>query len=193
MAENNTNNNHDSRVNVTVSLGDIKVQFNGSAESVLNSVITFLTKQVPAIDLAKKISLNYAVTDLIDTYSNLIKITPEGPRVIPDTVEYSMKKLSDKEMVGLQLVASKIAKDLGKLSDDGMQVSEIQSATSLNPKSVSSRLSELVKAGHVVRENTRDGSESVIYRITTSGIHWLASTIARKTKSSLSSSSSSSS
>ena len=115
MAENNTNNNHDSHVNVTVNVGDIKVQFNGSAESVLNSVITFLTKQVPAIDLAKKISLNYAVTDLIDTYSNLIKITPEGPRVIPDTVEYSMKKLSDKEKVGLQLVASKIAKDLGKL------------------------------------------------------------------------------
>lgn len=70
MAENNTNNNHDSHVNVTVNIGDIKVQFNGSAESVLNSVITFLTKQVPAIDLAKKISLNYAVTDLIDTYSN---------------------------------------------------------------------------------------------------------------------------
>ena len=75
-------------------------------------------------------------------------------------------------MVGLQLVASKIAKDLGKYSDDGMQVSEIQSVTSLNPKSVSSRLSELVKAGYVIRENTRDENESVVYRITTSGIHW---------------------
>jgi DNA-binding MarR family transcriptional regulator len=187
MAENNTNKN-ESNVNVSVSIGDIKVQFNGSAESVLMSVITFLTKQVPAIDLAKRISLNYAVTDLIDTYSNLIKITPEGPRVIPDIGEYNTKKISDKEMVGLQLVASKIAKDLGKFSDDGMQVSEIQSLTSLNPKSVSSRLSELVKAGYVVRENTRNGSESVVYRITTSGIHWLASTIARKTKPSLSSS-----
>ena len=94
MAQNNNNakNNLDSSVNVSVIVGDIKVQFNGSAESVLTSVITFLTKQVPAIDLAKKISLNYAVTDLIDTYSNLIKITPEGPRVILDTVEYSDKK-----------------------------------------------------------------------------------------------------
>ena len=189
MAQNNNNakNNLDSSVNVSVIVGDIKVQFNGSAESVLTSVITFLTKQVPAIDLAKKISLNYALTDLIDTYSNFIKITPEGPRVIPDTVEYSTKKISDKEMVGLQLVASKIAKDLGKYSDDGMQVSEIQSATSLNPKSVSSRLSELVKAGYVIRENTRDENESVVYRITTSGIHWLGSTIAKKTKPSLSS------
>ena len=186
MAENNIKNNLDLNVSVSVIVGDIKVQFNGSAESVLTSVITFITKQVPAIDLAKKISLNYALTDLIDTYSNFIKITPEGPRVIPDTVEYSTKKISDKEMVGLQLVASKIAKELGKFSDDGMQVSEIQSATSLNPKSVSSRLSELVKAGHVVRENTRNGSESVVYRITTSGIHWLGSTIAKKTKPSFS-------
>ena len=186
MAENNIKNNLDLNVSVSVIVGDIKVQFNGSAESVLTSVITFITKQVPAIDLAKKISLNYALTDLIDIYSNFIKITPEGPRVIPDTVEYSTKKISDKEMVGLQLVASKIAKELGKFSDDGMQVSEIQSATSLNPKSVSSRLSELVKAGHVVRENTRNGSESVVYRITTSGIHWLGSTIAKKTKPSLS-------
>src|ERR687884_1878118 len=155
MAENNTNKNSESNVNVSVSIGDIKVQFNGSAESVLNSVITFLTKQVPAIDLAKKISLNYAVTDLIDTFANLIKITPEGPRVIPNLEELGMKKLSDKEIVALQLTASKIAKDIGKVSDDTMQASEIQSATALNPKSVSSRLSELVKAGYIIRENTK--------------------------------------
>ena len=40
-----------------------------------------------------------------------------------------MKKLSDKEMVALQLIASKIAKDIGKVPDDAMQVSEIQSMT----------------------------------------------------------------
>src|ERR687892_1049148 len=180
MAENNTNNNHDSRVNVTVSLGDIKVQFNGSAESVLNSVITFLTKQIPAIDLAKKISLNYAVTDLIDTYSNLIKITPEGPRVIPEHKSTDAKKLSDKEIIMLQLVASKIAKDLGKVQTDGLQVAEICDSTSVNPRSVSSRLSELVKAGHVSRENPTEETDSLIYRITTLGIHWLNSVIGKK-------------
>src|SRR5919199_3672272 len=176
-------------INASITFGDVKVQFNGSAESVLISIINFLTKHIPTLDLAKKISLNYAVTDLIETYSSMIKITPEGPRVIiSEPYELGIKKISDKEMVALELIASKIAKDLGKISDDAMQASEIQSLTSLNPKSVSSRLSELVKAGYVVRENTRNGSESVVYRITTSGIHWLASTIARKTKPSLSSS-----
>src|ERR687886_379703 len=112
MSESNNNNNN-ANVNVSITIGDVKVQFNGSANSVMTSVITFLAKQVPTIDLAKKISLNYAVTELIDTYSNLIKITPEGPRVIPQLGESEIKKLSDKEMVALQLIASKIAKDLG--------------------------------------------------------------------------------
>lgn len=180
MSENDKNTMN---INVSITIGDVRVQFNGSVDSVLTSVITFIAKQVPTIDLARKISLNYAATELIEIYANLIKITPEGPRVIPDLNESGLKKLSDKEMVALQLVASKIAKDIGKVPDDAMQVSEIQSSTSLNPKSASSRLSELVKAGHVVRATTKDGIASpVAYRITTSGIHWLNSTIIKRTK-----------
>ena len=183
--------NINTNINASITLGDVKVQFNGSAESVLTSIISFVTKHIPTIDLAKRISLNYAVTDLIETYSNLIKITPEGPRVIiSDLYEIGIKKISDKEMVALELIASKIAKDLGKISDDAMQASEIQSTTALNPKSVSSRLSELVKAGYVVRDNTKDGiGSAVAYRITTSGIHWLTSTMIKRIKPSPSSSS----
>jgi len=188
MSENKNHDNgnnyckNNENVNVSITIGDIKVQFNGSAQSVMISVINFLTKQVPTIDLAKKISLNYAATELIETYSNLIKITPEGPRVIPALdVEPGMKKLSDKETVALQLIASKIAKDIGKISDDAMQASKIQSAMAINSKSVSSRLSELVKAGYVARDNTKDDS-AVVYRITTLGIHWLGSTLAKRTK-----------
>ncbi|MEP0825607.1 MAG: hypothetical protein HRF40_08985, partial [Nitrososphaera sp.] len=107
-----------SNVNVTVTVGDVKVQFSGSADSVMASVLGFLSKQVPSMDLARKISLNYSAQELIETYAHLIKITPEGPRVIPD----SDSKLSDKDMVALQLVAARIAKDIGKLQEDAMQV-----------------------------------------------------------------------
>jgi DNA-binding MarR family transcriptional regulator len=184
--------NADTNINASITLGDIKVQFNGSAESVLTSIINFMTKHIPTLDLAKRISLNYAVTDLIETYSNLIKITPEGPRVIiSDPYELGIKKISDKEMVALQLIASRIAKDVGKILDDAMQASEIQSTTTLNPKSVSSRLSELVKAGYVVRDNTKDGiGSAIVYRISTSGIHWLTSTMIKRIRPHSSSSSS---
>jgi predicted transcriptional regulator len=159
-------------VNVTVTIGDVKVEFSGSAETITASVMNFLLKEVPSMDLARKILLNYAAQELIETYSHLIKITPEGPRVILDTDV----KLSDKDIVALQLVAARIAKDLGRLQDNSMQVSDIHTATALNPKSISSRISEMVKAGHVAR----DEKEPSKYRITTAGIHWLNSTIPKK-------------
>lgn len=159
-------------VSVSVTVGDVKVQFSGTADSVMASVFNFLSKQVPAMDLAKRISLNYEVTELVSKYAHLVKITPEGPRVIPD----SDARLSDKDMVALELVAARIAKDAGKAQDDAMQVSEIQSATALNPKSISSRISEMVKAGHVARDEKEQGK----YRITTAGIHWLNSIVEKK-------------
>jgi predicted transcriptional regulator len=159
-------------INVTVIVGDVRVEFSGSAEYISSSVMNFLSKHVPSIDLARKILLNYSAQELIEIYSHLIKITPEGPRVIRD----SDNKLSDKDMVALQLVAAKIAKELGRLQDDSMQVSEIHTATTLNPKSISSRISEMVKAGHV----SRDEKETSKYRITTAGIHWLNSIVTKK-------------
>jgi predicted transcriptional regulator len=170
----------DISVNVSIAVGDIRVEFNGSPESVMRSAIGFLAKQIPTIDLARKISLDYAVTELIDIYSNLIKITPDGPRVIPELDDAEAKKLSDKDRVMLQLVASKIAKDLSKIQNEGMQLSEIYNATSIKPKSVSSRLSELVKAGFVSRGNPEDDVDHVNYKITTQGIHWLNSVIGKK-------------
>ena len=169
-------------VNVTISIGDIRVQFNGSADSVISSVISFLTKQIPALDLANKISLNYTITELIQSYSDIIKITPEGPRVIPILDGVELRKLSDKQIVALQLIASRIAKGIGRIEDDRLRMSDLQSATGLKSKSISSRLSELVKVGYVQRDAVRDGGELPAYRITTSGINWLNSMLAKRKK-----------
>ena len=169
-------------VNVTISIGDIRVQFNGSADSVISSVISFLTKQIPALDLANKISLNYTITELIQSYSDIIKITPEGPRIIPILDGVELRKLSDKQIVALQLIASRIAKGIGRIEDDRLRMSDLQSATGLKSKSISSRLSELVKVGYVQRDAVRDGGELPAYRITTSGINWLNSMLAKRKK-----------
>jgi hypothetical protein len=169
-------------VNVTISIGDIRVQFNGSADSVISSVISFLTKQIPALVLANRISLNYTITELIQSYSDIIKITPEGPRIIPILDGVELRKLSDKQIVALQLVASRIAKGLGRIEDDRLHMSDLQSATGLKSKSISSRLSELVKVGYVQRDVVRDGGELPAYRITTAGISWLNSMLAKRKK-----------
>jgi hypothetical protein len=169
-------------VNVTISIGDIRVQFNGSADSVITSVISFLTKQIPTLELANRISLNYTIAELIQSYSDIIKITPEGPRIIPILDGVEIRKLSDKQIVALQLVASRIAKGLGKIEDDRLRMSDLQSVTGLKSKSISSRLSELVKVGYVQRDAVNTGGELPAYRITTAGISWLNSMLAKRKK-----------
>jgi hypothetical protein len=169
-------------VNVVISIGDIRVQFNGSADSVMTSVISFLTKQIPTLELANRISLNYTIAELIHSYSDIIKITPEGPRIISILDGVEVRKLPDKQTVALQLVASRIAKGLGKAEDDKLSMSDLQSMTGLKSKSISSRLSELVKLGYVQKDVMGDGGELPGYRITTTGINWLNYMIAKRKK-----------
>jgi len=169
-------------VNVTISIGDLRVQFNGSADSVITSVISFLTKQIPTLELANKISLNYTVSDLIEAYSDIIKITPEGPRIFPTLDGLEVRRFSDKQIVALQLVASRIAKGLGKSDDDRLRMSDLQSATGLKSKSISSRLSELIKVGYAERDVVKNGGELPAYRITTSGISWLNTVLTKRKK-----------
>jgi len=174
--------NKNNVVNISIQYNDIKVQFSGEPENVLLSTISFLTKNIPEIRLAQKISLNYSVSELIEMYSSIIKITPEGPKILPNLGEIHNKKFSDKEIVMLFLLGSKIAFELGKISEKSSPVSEIQSTTNLNPKSISSRLSELVKVGYVVKSvNKENQAESVVYGITTIGIKWLNDIMAKKT------------
>lgn len=164
---------------VSISINDITVQFSGSSESVLSSVMTFISKHVPTLDLAKRISLNYSTTELIEQFGNFVKITPEGPMV---DVTFSHVKLSDKQVVVLYLVAMKIAKELGKAENEKVSIPQIQSTTGLNPKSISSRLSELVKSGLVIKESNKNGPQIGLYVISTAGIHWLASSLLKKKK-----------
>ena len=59
----------------------MRAEFSGDAEEVLASVNTFLSKEVPGIDLARSIFVNYSLTELVQMFPETIKMTPEGPRV----------------------------------------------------------------------------------------------------------------
>ncbi len=159
---------------VSVSFSGTTVEFKGSPESVMHSLTEFLSREVPSLDLARKISVNYSVSDLIKTFGDFVKITPEGPRVWATD-----KKLSDKEVVLLQLVATRIAHDTGKASTDALTLNEMQEITGVKPKSISSRLSEVLKVGYVDRQASDSG---VRYRITTAGINWLSGALSKKTR-----------
>ncbi len=160
------------KLRVTVSYGETRTEFSGSPEAVIVSVNKFLSKQIPNLDLADKITVNYSAGELIDKFKEYVKITSEGPRVW-----VSNRKLSDKDTVCLQLVAAKIGYMTGKSESPSLTLQELYNSTNLKPKSISSRLSEVSKAGYVEREQIEQG---VKYKITTQGIHWLGGVLEKK-------------
>ena len=79
--------------------------------------------------------------------------------------------------MGLQLVAQRIASETKEGVIPLMSLASLQETTSLNPKSLSSRLSEMTKAGYVQREIN---DEKTQFKITTTGIEWLSSLLMKK-------------
>jgi DNA-binding transcriptional ArsR family regulator len=162
----------DRQLTVMVIYGEAKVEFSGSPDVVIRSIHEFISKEIPNMDLAKSISVNYSLNDLIQIFRDYIRFTEEGPRVwLQD------KRLSDKDVISLQLVATKAEHLSGKRSADTMSVSELESTTSLYPKTIGSRLSELNKLGYVERKDFEGVGR---YRITTTGVHWLSNQLSKK-------------
>ena len=159
-------------VKVKINYQKLSVEFSGDPTKVLILINDFFSKKIPNIDLANKISINYSVNDIMDLFKEYIRITDEGPVVWNPDV-----KLSDKFVICLQLVVVKIAFLLNKLSYSELNLNQIEKLTGLKLKSVSSRLSELVKLKYINKNST---TNSVQYSITTQGIYWLSSVLSKK-------------
>lgn len=138
----------------------------------MRSLHEFISKMVPNMDLARTISVNYSLNDLIQLFKEYVRVTPEGPRVWTQD-----KKLSDRDVIMLQLVAAKISHLSGKAPTDAMGVSDIEGATGLYAKTISSRLSELTKSAVVERVESDQGGK---YRITTVGTSRLGEQLSKK-------------
>jgi hypothetical protein len=156
---------------ILISYGNLKAEFSGTPDTVMGSVNQFIAKNIPSINLAQKLLLNYTLSELVGKFQNFVRITPEGPRIM------EKDRLSDKELVALQLVAQRMAFESGSATASASPLAVIQETTGLNPKSLSSRLSELSKTGQVMRESNEEGTR---FKITTEGIAWLIDALEKK-------------
>ena len=157
---------------VLVTYGEDRTEFSGSPEVVMRSLHEFISKMIPNMDLARAISVNYSLNDLTQMFKEYVRVTPEGPRVWTQD-----KKLSDRDVIMLQLVVARIASQSGKIPSDAMSVGDIEAATGLYPKTISSRLSELTKSAQVERVDSDQGGK---YRMTTVGTNRLAEQLSKK-------------
>lgn len=153
------------KMKVHLKIDSFETELEGSPEDVALEVNRLATQTIPTFNLAKKVFLSFSLSDLMNRFGDFVRITPEGPRVVSD------RPLSDKILIALQLVAVKVYAESGKQSSARTTLQELERTTGLNPKSISSRLSELVKAGYVDRVVVDDGT---FYFINTVGIDWLA-------------------
>lgn len=151
---------------------DTSVEFRGEPVAVLESLHRFLLKIIPNLELADKITLDYSLPELIDTFSDYIRLTPEGPIVI------ASDKIPDRNYIALYLLAYRIARLANKVDDDKLSLQELQRVTNLKPKTISSRVSELAR----MRCVERFSNDGVRYRITTYGIHWLSLELNKQNK-----------
>jgi len=155
-------------LSVTITHEETKIDFKGNPEDVLHSINEFLLKSIPSLELAQKITINYSLDDILSKFHNLIKLTSEGPRIWTNS-----KKTSDRERICLQLLANYVGFLAGK-NNSFTSISDICHLTDLNPKSVSSRLSELQKLCYVDKKNI---DRKIMFKITTQGINWLENTM----------------
>jgi biotin operon repressor len=151
-------------VTVHVKYGQVEQTFTGKADDVWLSINRFFSEVIPAFTAARKIMLTVDLAELIEEAKGVIAIAPEGPEVL-----VPKEKLTDSEALQFYLLAAYIAFRLGKRATDAMTKEELQAKLGKSPKITSTRLSELVKEGSVVK--TDEGG----YRLATVAVKRLQS------------------
>jgi len=157
---------------VTIKYGSLEKKIIGAPDQVALDVFTFLTKAIPQLELASRLSLNVDVAELAKACEGVIAATPEGVVVIVPT-----DSLADRELLLLHLAKARIAQMLGKADKDFVQSADLITATKKTSGTVAGRLSEL--CGENLAERKGKGE----YRATTLGMHIFRETVLPKLKS----------
>jgi hypothetical protein len=169
-AETTTVRNGD-EVTVTLRYKDLDKTIRGSPESVLREISGFLTTIVPNIDLASKISLSVDLQELIADCHGVLAVTAEDIVVLR-----GLEKLTDRELVLLNLVRGRIGSHIGKTKSDATPSAKLVELVKKNPGTIAGRLSELANEGLVERVGKGE------YRATTLGLQRFREQILPKMK-----------
>lgn len=145
---------------LSVKYKDMEVKFSGTPEDVIRSFFRFMSKILPAYDLASNLVLTVDLENLLRSVAGIIALTPEGP-----VITVPREKIGgEKNVILLHLLKAYIGYQTGRLEKDSLSTAEILSLTGGKAGTVAARLSELASLGWVERIGRGE------YRITTLGI-----------------------
>jgi len=123
--------------------GETEVEFSGNYEDVWRSINKYLSEIYPSIEAVKKLIGAIDVNLLMEKLEDLVEIREGMINVLEDT--------GAKRKILLCLAGAYVGKLLGLLERDKLTPKEIASYTGLNEKVTRARLSELKKAGLVIK------------------------------------------
>lgn len=132
---------------VGISYGELKAEFEGSPSEVYEQVLKFLEKTIPAYGLASRISRSVGVSDVMERMRDLIAYS-EGEGLY---LTKPLHSFSTSDAILLILTVTHLESALGLREGDSATASEIASKLGRPMKTVSGRLSELVRRGYVRR------------------------------------------
>lgn len=137
----------DENLKVNISYKDLSATFEGDPEQVYKSVIAFLEKTIPAYSLASKISYSINIQDIIEKASKILAYNQnEGVFFLHPINNYSLN-----DGIMLFLLKLYIEHSIGLKDSPEASLLEISNSLNKSQKSISGKLSILIKNGYIRR------------------------------------------
>jgi DNA-binding transcriptional ArsR family regulator len=149
----------DREIEVIVRKGDLQIEFKGSIDDVIRSLLKFISEIHPTWFLASKLALKVDLVGVMEAMTGVLAVGSEGLTVIVDK-----SRLTDIESIWLSLAKAWVAYRIGLSDDDAVTSKDVQRETGVKPGTISARLSELANQGYL--DKPRRGA----YRLTSLGL-----------------------
>ncbi|MEM2928839.1 MAG: hypothetical protein QXP60_07740 [Nitrososphaerota archaeon] len=141
MSEKNEN------LKINISYKDLSATFEGNPEQVYRSVIAFLEKVIPAYSLASRISYSINIQEILEKANKILAYNQnEGIFFLNPINNYSLN-----DGIMLFLLKLYIEHSVGLRDSPEASLLELSNSLNKSQKSISGKLSNLIKNGYVRR------------------------------------------
>lgn len=125
-------------IQIYVKHGDFEEDFKGPVDQALRALITFLDKIYPGLEILTKVRLTVDLQKVVEEMKDIIAIAESGPVIL------YKKKLSVRELIGLNLIGTFVGYKLNLLDKASLSLNELVVLTSKTKGSISGMLTNMV-------------------------------------------------
>lgn len=155
------------RIRVSVEVGELKAEVEGSAEEVLRFVISFFERHLPAYSLSHRLASAPDLIEALDALQEYLGYSESEGLYFRPTI----RVLSNPERILLFLAMKRLENRMGRTQKGSASLHEMAESLGLETKALTARLSELSQEGLIQRMGRGE------YQITPTGLEKLLSRV----------------